>query len=119
MNKKSQKPSENMIGVTSLEMLEEREKQLKKSVKNMNIIESIKCNKIANPQIISRLVHDKDCLKHMKLREDKQIKHIKYKISKLMMENEQADKVKMDAKIAEFKQNAMAKTNQTVFWHTL
>lgn len=58
--------------------------------------------------------YDQDCLRSMKLREDKQIKHIKYEISKLMMETEQADKIEQDTNNAEFKYFAMDKTNQNV-----
>ena len=52
----------------------------------------------------------------MKLREQKQIKHYKCKISKLMMEHEQAEKVDKDAKTANFKKINLDEANKAVYF---
>ena len=89
-----------MIGVTDLRILEKRSRTLHRKVSDQRRMEWEK--------------YEKDCLHNMKLREQKQIKHYKYRISKLMMEHEQAEKVDQDVKRAAFKKIALSQTNTNV-----
>jgi hypothetical protein len=75
--------NENMIGVIDLNILSSRIKTLKKRVGNKERMDWSK--------------YEHDCLNNMKLRESKNIKSLKKKISYLLMEFEAAEKVDQDA----------------------
>lgn len=103
-------PSENIIGVTDLSTLEKRLKKVREKVDDLNrpILEHSK------PSRMEWVKYDRNCLIHVKRRFSEQVHFDKLKVSKLMMEFEQAEKVDRDAKRAEFKNMAMSKTNQNV-----
>lgn len=88
-----------------MELLEARSKSLKTACSRQSRMDWAK--------------YDKDCLLHVKKREQEQIKVTKARINKLMMEMEQAEKVDSETRIAGYKKQALDQANQNVIFEIL